>query len=123
MTRYTQNFTIEEFASRDGREPEARMAHDFMAMLQILRIAIGRPLVVNSGIRSKEHNQAVNGSPTSQHLLRPCSAVDISLKGFSAANRHLILSLVFDMKFRGVGIGKDFLHLDMRKGPEVCWFY
>jgi uncharacterized protein YcbK (DUF882 family) len=44
-------------------------------MLEELRAALGRPVVITSGYRCPEHNKAVGGVPRSPHMLG--RAVDI----------------------------------------------
>jgi uncharacterized protein YcbK (DUF882 family) len=51
-------------------------------VLDPLRAAVGRAVVVSSGFRSLEVNGAVGGSETSQHMAG--EAADISVAGFTA---------------------------------------
>jgi uncharacterized protein YcbK (DUF882 family) len=53
------------------------------ALLDPLRAALGKPVRVTSGFRSPEVNQAVKGSPTSQHMLG--EAADIKTDGLNAS--------------------------------------
>ncbi|WYV98906.1 hypothetical protein [Stenotrophomonas phage CM2] len=50
-------------------------------ILQPLRDALGKPVIVNSAFRSERVNAAVKGTKTSQH--RPGQAADIRVKGMT----------------------------------------
>lgn len=50
-------------------------------LLEPLRIAVGRPIVVSSGYRSPEVNRAIGGSSGSAHMLG--LAADITVPGLS----------------------------------------
>jgi len=119
---YTKNFSIAEFASKDGIDSHCRMDQDFMDRLQRLRDKFKLSMVITSGIRSPEHNKAVGGSPKSQHLTRPCIACDISIEGWNSSERHRFIQLVILFGFTGIGIGRKFIHLDMREFPAM-WVY
>lgn len=64
------------------------------AVLDPLREAWGKPIMVNSGYRCAELNRAVGGSPSSQHTKG--MAADITT-GNRADNRRLF-QLIVDMK-------------------------
>ena len=78
MTRLSQHFTLEEF-SRSNSHPElARGIPEHLVknvqklvdtILQPLRLELNQPIEILSGYRSIALNQAVGGSPTSQHTL------------------------------------------------------
>ena len=125
--RYTKNFTVAEMASKDGKDTEARMCPAFMKKIQALREDFRHPMRITSAIRSLEHNEAVGGSPKSQHLTRPCIAADVSTAGWDSAKLHRFVDLVFQHGFTGIGIADDFIHIDTRKtanrmGPRL-WTY
>lgn len=127
MERYTKNFTVAEMASKDGKDTEARMCQKFMEKLQALRSDFKKAMVVTSAIRSKEHNDAIGGAVRSMHLTRPCVAVDIDTSKWNSAQLYKFIDLVFEHGFTGIGIDKNFVHLDTRsksngKGPRL-WTY
>jgi hypothetical protein len=41
----------------------------------------------------------------------------------TSEDKHKLLSLVFDTGFKGVGIAKTFVHLDVREGFPSLWGY
>lgn len=90
----------------------------FMAALQTLRDKWGKPLLINSGFRCVEHNKAVQGVPSSQHLTGRAADVRVS-----ADDRYSFVKLVQSIGFKGVGIAINFVHIDTREGPEALWKY
>ena len=124
--KYTKNFSVAEFASKDGRDVDARMSPHFMEKLQDLREQFRHPININSGIRSKEHNKACGGSKNSRHLTRPCIAADIDTSKWRGNKLHKFLRLAFELGFTGIGIDGSFVHLDTRKSQNnaaVAWTY
>lgn len=90
-----------------------------LSLLNQLRHEWGRPLVLSSATRCKEHNEKVGGAPASQHL--EGRAFDI--KCHDANMVQALAALAEKLGFRGVGIGRAFLHVDTRPGPEARWEY
>lgn len=82
-----------------------------MDKLQALRTKLGRPLIVNSGYRSHEHNKAVGGASRSQHLLG--KAFDIRMDNH---NPHAFEAAARAVGFRGIGhyVSQNFMHIDTR---------
>lgn len=85
-------------------------------MLQALRFDIRKPLVINSGHRSAEHNAKVRGVWNSQHREW---AADISTNGH---NRAELARAAIRAGFTGIGFGSTFLHVDPRPW-FVVWRY
>ena len=102
------NFQIKEFACKDGSD-EIKIDDELVEKLQILRSYYNKPLVINSGYRTNAHNTKVGGSPNSQHLLG--KACDIVIKGIMPKT---LGELAKKIGFTGVGIYKDFVHVDTR---------
>ena len=95
--------TVSTAAARLGLDntppPEAQVALKLLVdtVLDPLRTALGRPVHVSSGYRSPPINQAVKGSPTSQHMVG--EAADIRVDGMAAEELALAifrLGLPFD---------------------------
>jgi hypothetical protein len=91
--------TRSEAAARKGVDntppPEAVEALKALCekVLEPLRIAMGKPMRVNSGYRGPEANAAVGGSSTSQHSKG--EAADVEFDGFD--NKKLAQKII-DMK-------------------------
>ena len=80
--KLSANFTVAEFACKDGSDP-VFVDSSLAALLQKIRDHFGRPVVITSGYRTAEHNAAVGGSKSSQHLLG--RAADFYVEGVPVA--------------------------------------
>ena len=124
--RLTKNFTQREFKSRDGSKmPEDVLCNikDLADSLQVLRDFLGEPIRINSAYRSPEHNEAIGGVKSSQHILG--KAADIKVKDIETKDLYLIIdSLIVDgkMKEGGLGLYDTFVHYDIR-GSKARWDY
>ena len=115
----SKNFNSVEFDCKDGTEVPADLMPNLRALveqLQALRDALGEPVRVLSGYRTKSHNKAVGGASQSQHLL--AKAADITVKSKSPKQlKDFIENLITDgkVKFGGIGLYAGFVHVDIRK--------
>jgi len=75
-------------------------------------------LTITSAARCEEHNKAVGGSPTSQHLLG--RAVDFRIRGVSPMFVYDHLTNKYPEKY-GIGCYETFVHLDTKTGPPRRW--
>lgn len=89
---------------------------DALDRLQALRTSLGRPMIVNSGYRSPEHNTHVGGALRSQHLQG--AAFDISMANHDPAE---FIAAARKAGFRGIGTypRSNFIHIDI--GPARSW--
>ena len=94
------------------------LSPDLLTRLDYLRGVINRPIYINSGYRCKEENQRVGGVPGSYHLLG--MAVDIQVKDILLSD---LLIYAQGIEFNGIGFyeNNNFLHLDIRPGPNHFW--
>lgn len=76
------NFKVREFYCRDGSDP-IFVDSELVQCLQKIRNHFGRPVHITSGYRTAEHNAAVGGSKSSQHLLG--RAADFWVEGVPVA--------------------------------------
>ncbi len=89
--------------------------------LEAFRAAVGMPVIIDSAYRCPEHNAAVGGALSSQHLFG--LAADIRVNGKSAADLESIARAIPAIK----GIGRStppmtYLHIDVRNTPaEWCY--
>lgn len=85
-------------------------------MLQRLRTQMGRPMMVNSGYRSPEHNRRVGGASTSYHM--DGIAYDVSMQNHDP---HAYKQAAAEIGFDGIGTypeaRKNFIHVDTRGTP------
>lgn len=116
------NFSAKEFACSHCGENE--MKPDFMAKLQKLRTAYGKPMKITSGYRCAKHPIEAAKSAPGAHAIG-CAA-DIGIQG---AEAHKLLSLALQEGFTGIGVQQKgtgrFLHLDTLQGSTrpTVWSY
>jgi uncharacterized protein YcbK (DUF882 family) len=125
MTRLTQNFTLEEFACKDGTPVPEDLRGNVQELannLQVLRDYLGEPIQVNSGYRTPAWNASREGSAkNSQHL--KAKAADIVCKSKTPKQLGAIIEKLIaakKMKQGGLGIYPGFVHYDVR-GRRARW--
>ena len=132
--KISKNFYLEEFLCRCGNcryseldiPVDQLLSDDFVKRLQLVRDEIGKPFKINSGARCYQHNALCGGAPESAHLvtgLIPCSAADISTRGWSGRLKYKLIQSALDNKIRGIGVAKHFIHLDMKFKRIALWGY
>jgi uncharacterized protein YcbK (DUF882 family) len=115
----SKNFTSDELkCSHCGK---CEMEKEFVVLLQALRDAWGKPLTILSGYRCIEHNTKVGGAKNSQHVLG--KAVDISIVNMDGLQKFKLLDLIYKTGFTGIGLHKQFFHVDNRQAIPCVWFY
>jgi len=120
------NFSKSEFDCKHTGKNE--MKHSFMAKLQALRTAYGKPMKISSGFRDYTH--PVESKKKRKNGAHPTGlAVDIRI---SRKEAYKVLKLAFELGFSGIGIAQRksgrFLHLDtIGETPEqprpTIWSY
>lgn len=124
MGDLSRSFSSSEFASKDGSAIPAQLQPNLkkLAMnLQVLRDAVGKPIVINSGYRSPAHNAKVGGASGSQHQY--ARAADIRVAGMTpAAVYQKIEQLIKEGKMAqgGLGLYRSWVHYDVR-GSRARW--
>lgn len=115
----TTHFKRSELVCKCGCDLE-NMNSEFMAMLEQMRILVDRPLLISSGFRCKQHNAKVGGVKNSYHTQG--RAVDLAYQG--SEERYELVGTAIRLGFCGVGIDKNFIHVDNRKAsPKKIWLY
>ena len=73
------NFKLSEFVSSVRQRGESRAYVDpqIVHHVQDIRSGLGRPLILNSGFRSPEHNRAVGGATFSRHIYGDALDIDV----------------------------------------------
>jgi uncharacterized protein YcbK (DUF882 family) len=121
--KLTPHFLLSELACHNGEPvPEKYLdnARAICERAEVLRRAIGGPLIVVSGYRSPSYNRRIGGATRSQHMT--ASALDLVSRTMSAAKlRAIYLELIKGGKVLdgGVGTYPGFLHIDI--GPARRW--
>lgn len=122
--RLSKNFTLDEFASKDGAQtPESVLENlrELAKNLQVLRDIVGKPIKINSGYRSPEHNKSVGGVKNSMHVQG--KAADIVIEGLTPSQVAEQLEILIGskrIKQGGLGIYPTFVHYDIR-GKKARW--
>lgn len=122
-----KHFRIDEFDCPSGDAPASEFINkDFLVKLNAARHSAGVPFIINSGVRSPEHNQEVGGKKDSSHLSTTeggACAADIAAT--DSVTRWKIIKALVDQKFNRIGIAKSFIHVDddKTKAAGVCWLY
>ena len=114
--RLSKNFTLAELTATSHRKLQDTPTLDVVQnlqklcvlVLQPLRDAIGRPVYINSGYRSKRLNARVGGVPNSRHLQG--KAADIHCDNLDYAK------VIFDILRQNPNVDKAILE---RKGSSV----
>lgn len=103
------NFSKREFDCK--ATGENRMQASFMARLQQLRAAYGKPMTISSGYRSPKHPIEAKKSRPGAHSTG--YACDVAVQGADAVR---LLGLALELGFTGIGVQQKgsgrFIHLD-----------
>jgi uncharacterized protein YcbK (DUF882 family) len=116
--KITNNFNLEEFDSKCGREMPSQVVTNIIELaknLQVLRDEVKKSIQITSGYRSPEHNAKVKGAKLSQHITG--MAADIKVAGMTPKQvAEVIERLIAEKKMKegGIGIYKTWLHYDHR---------
>lgn len=118
--KLTPHFDLAELACKDGSCVPDRFignATRLCGELEVLRVELGRPVVITSGYRSPEWN-AARGAEKSQHLT--ASAADIRVANVPPRQVHAAIErLIGAGKMRDGGLG---LYLP-REGRAAGWVH
>lgn len=108
------NFNASEIACKCGCR-EGFVIPEAMDAIQDLRDVWGKPIVITSAHRCKEHNARVGGKKDSQHLKL---AFDCAIP---AEEQEDFVAMAENVGFTGIGVypSRGFVHLDM--GPRRRW--
>lgn len=84
----------------------------------LLELMLGHEIVVTSLYRCEDYNKAINGALHSYHCLG--MAVDVLCK---KEDQPILIEKAKAAGFRGIGIGPNFCHLDVRLTAPASWGY
>lgn len=108
------HFKVREFHSIKDPCDMLKVDERLVQLLENIRNFTGKPVHINSGYRSQKYNKTIkNASPNSQH----CSgrAADIVISGVSPAKVAEIAECYLGSS-GGIGIYRNFTHVDVRDG-------
>jgi uncharacterized protein YcbK (DUF882 family) len=124
MAKLTNNFSLEEFNSKCGRDIPNNVLPNIIQLaknLQVLRDAVGKSITITSGYRSPQHNKKIGGAKDSQHVKG--LAADIKVSGMTPKEFALVIEGLIEsgkMKQGGIGIYPSWIHYDIR-GTKARW--
>lgn len=110
----SEHFNENEFRCHHcGALPADGMSEDLLELLENIRHAAGDvPVAIMSGYRCPEHNKAVGGAKSSQHMLG--TAADIKIEG-KTPKKVAEIAARFLAHSGGIGIYPTFTHVDVRR--------
>ena len=116
-------FNQNELACRCGKCDLKTVKEEIIAVLQIARIQLKKPLIVTSGARCPIHNKNVGGVASSLHVKG--EAVDISMKNLSNQEAKALVTIFLQNGATGFGINfqKDFIHFSFSDKEEGMFKY
>ena len=118
----TPSFAISEMACKCGKcGGLALMDHEFMLKLQDMRHSLGRPMVIASGYRCRQHPVEARKSAPGAHARG--MAADIQVRG--GAERLEMMMVGLECGMRSFGVAKGFVHVDTsdHRGADMLWSY
>ena len=111
--KLSTNFTVKEFACKDGSDT-VLVAPRLVMVLQSIRSRFGAAVTINSGYRTPQYNAKVGGVAHSQHCYG--TAADIVVRGKTPAQvAAYARQLMPDWGGVGVYAKKGFTHIDVRE--------
>ena len=122
--KLSKNFTLDEMIRTSTGIPNIPTDKEIENIkmlvenvLQPLRDHMNRPIIVNSGFRSKEVNKAVGGSKTSGHMLG--TAADITM-GTKTLNRLMYDYIRDNLVYRQLinEYNYSWIHVEYREGDN-----
>lgn len=126
MDGYPKNFSRSELQCKSGADcPYPDRLRHLAWTLQAIREDFGAPIRVNSGYRSKEHNLAVGGVSSSQHVKARAADLTPASGNMDDLARliEVIMSLIATGKIPNGGVGTygTFVHYDTRLSGPTRW--
>ena len=117
----SKNFNSQEFDSPDAEFSGLKMNPLLIEMLQKLRDLVDEAIIINSGYRTYKHNIKVRGSVKSSHM----AGLAVDIHCVNSSSRFNIIQAAIHCGFERIGIGKNFIHLDIdvAKPYGVVWLY
>jgi uncharacterized protein YcbK (DUF882 family) len=112
-----QYFDMKEFDCQETGTNE--MNPFFLEKLDYLRHQCGFPFKITSGYRDPSHSIEARKTRPGTHARG--IAADIKIN--SGSEGYVIVREAMKMGFGGIGIAKNFIHVDVRDTVQVIWTY
>jgi len=96
------------------------MDKGFLNLLDNIRSDSGVVMKINSGYRTKSHNEKIGGSPNSSHM----KGIAVDVHCTSSVDRKRLIFAALDNGVKRIGVAKTFIHLDIDNTKiEAIWVY
>lgn len=114
-------FKIEEFDSPDVKGSGEGMNKELLQIIDKARDLFGKPIYINSGMRTIERNALIGGKSNSSHLRG--YAIDVACE--NSRDRFRLIELFLLLGINRIGIADSFIHIDNdpEKDRDVIWTY
>lgn len=110
-------FKVSEFDCTETSEN--KMQEKFLIKLDELRHVCNFPFIINSGYRSSIHSLEIRKKNLGTHS----QGIAADIKIINSSKRFIIVNNAIKLGFKGIGIGQNFVHVDMRETVPVMWTY
>ena len=124
--KISQHFHWEEFHPITwNQEVDPEIDDRIVEICEQVRTAIGAPLIITSGVRTKAQNQTLvslgKASPASSHL----KGLACDLACTESVVRWKIINTLLANGVTRIGVSNYFIHFDIDKGKvqNVIWTY
>ena len=112
--KLTENFLVREFKCNDGSD-SIIIDSELPKVLQKIRDHFKKPVIINSAYRTEKYNKSIGGVSGSHHVKG--NAADIAISGINPNDiaefcEHIMKG------YGGIGLYKDFVHIDVRKNKS-----
>lgn len=108
--KLSNNFTVREFACKDGSDT-VLIDSTLVDLLQKIRNHFGKPITINSAYRNATYNKKIGGVSNSQHVYG--TAADIVVQGVKPEEVAKYAEYLMP-KTGGIGLYSTFIHVDVR---------
>jgi len=119
LSEHLIDFTPDEFACPCGCENITDAM--FVKRLQAARTIADTFFIILSGHRCPDYNREVGGVEDSSHI----KGLAVDIRCTSSTNRMTIEKALLLAGFNRIGIGENFIHVDMdtEKPQNIIWTY
>jgi hypothetical protein len=122
-----RHFKPVDFSCKCGTCTGVPISLDLVRKLDHIQEAIGLPLHVNFGVRCKAAQNKRNGGPSYSPHVPHGEAMVATAADIMCPNKEFrfkVLEAAFPMGISGIGIGPNYLHLEVdHPDGKACWVY
>ena len=107
--KLSEHFSVDEIKCKCGCGA-AHINNELISTLEKIRVIIGRPIYVTSGVRCESHNRAVGGAIKSRHMSG--NAIDFYINGYNPCCIATLINLTCE-GYRAIPYNnKKFVHIE-----------